>query len=172
MESTLANARFATAVDIMKVYLQANPVSPADLPGLIREVFGALPDTGAAATAPLPAADVAAPASGVLSRVPVVPVEDSIRPDGIICLFDGVKKQMLKRHVRAVYGMEWSEYVDHFQLPKDYPSVAPGYSDKKRLKAIEQGLGSTIDKTPKSRRAPVRGAGLVHRSRGKVAAAA
>jgi predicted transcriptional regulator len=65
----------------------------------------------------------------------VIPVEDSVTDEAIVCLFDGVKK-LLKRYIRAKYGMEEHEYKAFFGMPADYPMVALG-------------LGSTIDKTPR-----------------------
>jgi len=73
--------------------------------------------------------------------------------DAIVCLFDGTPKKMLKRYIRAKYGMEEHEYKAWFGLPADYPMVAPGYAAEKATVAIAQGLGSKIDKTPRHLRA-------------------
>lgn len=63
-----------------------------------------------------------------LPTTPVVPVEDSIQPDGIVCLIDGQKRKMLMRHLKARYNITPEEYRAHFGLPDDYPMTAPGYS--------------------------------------------
>jgi len=144
---------------IVKAFLERNSIEPSRLPDFIREVRQALvaedgkPDASAAVPAQLAAASCETAAMdrfAEISKVPVVPVEESIKEHALVCLIDGVEKKMLKRHLRARYGMEWEDYVAHFGLPADYPSVAPGYSQLKRDVAIEQGLGSKIDKTPKN----------------------
>jgi predicted transcriptional regulator len=96
---------------------------------------------------------------------PVVDVEDSIRGDKLVCLIDGVAKKMLKRHLRAKYGMEFHEYREFFGLKEDYPSVAPGYSDLKSREAKNQGFGLTVTKTPRIER------GLEARKKGATASA-
>lgn len=62
----------------------------------------------------------------------IYPVSESIQPDGIVCLFDGVKRKLLHRHVKSVYDMTWDQYKAYCQLPDDYPAVAPLYAAEKR----------------------------------------
>ena len=77
-----------------------------------------------------------------ISRVPVVPVDQSVQDDHIVCLIDGEKRSMLHRHIRSRYGMSEKDYKAHFGLPDDYPLTAPGYAKEKRIFAIQQGLGT------------------------------
>jgi len=77
-----------------------------------------------------------------LPTEPAVPIKDSIRQNGIVCLFDGEERKMLSRHLSARYSMTPEEYRAYWKLPDDYPMTAPGYSAEKRLVAVSQGLGS------------------------------
>lgn len=88
-----------------------------------------------------------------LPTVPFVPISESVKPHVIVCLFDGVEKKMLKRYIRAKFGMEEAEYRAYWGLPDDYPMVAPSYAEEKRCVAKTQGLGtSRVDKTPRVNR--------------------
>lgn len=87
-----------------------------------------------------------------VARTPLVSAEDSITNDHLICMIDGKRLKMIKRHLRAKYGMSFEEYREFFGLGSDYPSVAPGYAKEKSAVAKAQGLGSTITKTPRSER--------------------
>jgi len=77
---------------------------------------------------------------------------DAVTDERIHCLIDGVGKKMLKRYIRAHYNLEWEDYLRIFDLPSDYPSVAPKYSKSKSVEAKTLGLGSTVPKTPKALR--------------------
>jgi predicted transcriptional regulator len=70
-----------------------------------------------------------------------VPVRKSIAPDYIICLEDGKKFKSLKRHLRTHYNLSPEEYRDKWQLPADYPMVAPNYSATRSRLAKDNGLG-------------------------------
>ena len=72
---------------------------------------------------------------------PAVPVKRSITPDYIICLEDGKKMKMLKRHLKTAYDMTPDEYRARWNLPSDYPMVAPSYAEKRRELAVKIGLG-------------------------------
>lgn len=74
-------------------------------------------------------------------KKPAVPVGKSITPDYLICLEDGRKLKMLKRHLRAVYGLTPEDYRRRWALPADYPMVAPNYSKKRSSFAKQIGLG-------------------------------
>lgn len=157
------------ALSLVKEYVKTVPVAPDDLPKLITSVYETLLSLAANRNVKLSGVGetkLAASSDGSsdeaaqepmkdpfahLSREPVVPVEESVHRDYLVCLLDGEKKLMLKRHLRARYGMEWEDYVRHFGLPADYPSVAPGYAAEKSAYAKQIGLGSRIDKTPKER---------------------
>ena len=72
---------------------------------------------------------------------PAVPVTESITPDYIVCLEDGKKLKILKRHLRAAYNMSPEEYRARWNLPIDYPMVAPNYAEERSKFAKEMGLG-------------------------------
>ena len=91
-----------------------------------------------------------------IKRTPLVSEKDSITNDHLICMIDGKRLKMIKRHLRAKYGMSFQEYREFFDLGSDYPSVAPGYANEKSAVAKAQGLGSTITKTPRSERTSTR----------------
>jgi len=74
--------------------------------------------------------------------VPAVSIEDSVHDDYIICLEDGKKLQMLKRHLKTVYNMSPQEYRDRWSLPQNYPMVAPNYAEKRSQIAYNVGLGT------------------------------
>jgi len=82
-----------------------------------------------------------------LPTKPAVPIAQSIRPDAIVCLFDGEPRKMLHRHIRAKYNMSPEEYRAYWNLPDDYPMTAPGYSEEKRIVAVAQGLGTHKSQT-------------------------
>ncbi len=111
---------------IVSAYVSKNSLPPGELPQLIRTVNEALktPDQ-IAASRPEPA----------------VPIKKSIHPDYVICLEDGMKLKMLKRHLRASYDMSPDEYRKRWGLPSDYPMVAPKYAAKRSELAKKIGLG-------------------------------
>ena len=74
---------------------------------------------------------------------PAVAIEDSVQNDHIICLEDGKKLQMLKRHLSTVYNMTPEQYRERWSLPADYPMVAPSYAKRRSTIAKETGLGVT-----------------------------
>ena len=129
-ESPHSDLRSLTA-EIVAAYLSRNDVAPDVLPGLIRSVHSAL-------TVP------AAPEAQVEDApVPVVNPKKSVFPDYIICLEDGKKLKMLRRHLKTAYNMTPEEYRVRWGLPSEYPMVAPSYSEKRSSLAREIGLGST-----------------------------
>ena len=95
-----------------------------------------------------PAAEAASASDGRRARTaredgqaPAVPRDKSVFPEHIVCLFDGVKRKMLKRHIRSRYGMSPEAYRQYWELPDDYPMVAPKYSNEKREYAIQTEFG-------------------------------
>lgn len=72
----------------------------------------------------------------------IVPADQTVFDEYIVCMFDGEKRKMMHRHVMAKYGMTWDEYKAYCKLPADYPSVAPGYAKEKAKEAEKLGLGS------------------------------
>lgn len=73
---------------------------------------------------------------------PAVPVENSIHPDYIICLEDGRKLKMLKRHLKTAYNMSPEQYRERWNLPNNYPMVAPNYAKRRSSIAKDIGLGT------------------------------
>jgi predicted transcriptional regulator len=123
-------------VDIVSAYVEKNALSPADVPKLVRDVHAALSGLHAAAGP----TEVAA--------TPAVSIRKSITPDYLICLDDGKKFKSLKRHIGQL-GMTPERYRAKWNLPADYPMVAPNYSAYRSSLAISFGLGREAGKTPK-----------------------
>ena len=127
------------AVDIVAAYVSNNSVTAAQVPEVISTVYGSLTslDSGGGA-APEPAK-------------PAVSVRRSVTPDYIVCLEDGKKLKMLKRHLRAAYDMSPEEYRAKWGLPADYPMVAPNYAAQRSAFAKKIGLGRKKGQKPKRR---------------------
>jgi predicted transcriptional regulator len=104
-------------------------VPVGDLPGLIQKVHDALSGLGIVSE-PEPVAPT-----------PAVSVRSSVKPDYIVCLEDGKKLKMLKRHLMTHYQMTPDQYRAKWKLPADYPMVAPNYADQRKALAIKIGLG-------------------------------
>jgi len=132
--------------------------------GLAAGTSLATPAPEAVAEAPQPAEEAVSETAEVAETAPAAPArrkypslfadpEDAIEDDQIRCLIDGVGRKMLTRYLRQKYGMEWDEYLEMFNLRKDYPTVAPKYSASKKAEALALGLGSTVPKTPRALRA-------------------
>jgi len=117
------------ASDIVAAHVSNNNVAVEDVPALITNVFGALAALGQAAPAPEAAPE------------PAVSVRSSVKPDYIVCLEDGKKLKMLKRHLMTHYNMTPEQYRQRWNLPADYPMVAPNYAEKRRELAKKIGLG-------------------------------
>lgn len=115
--------------DIVAAHVSNNSVAVSDLPNLISNVHGALAALGGT------------PAPVEAKLEPAVSVRASIKPDYIICLEDGKKLKMLKRHLMTHYGMTPDDYRAKWGLPKDYPMVAPNYAEQRRSLAVKIGLG-------------------------------
>jgi predicted transcriptional regulator len=128
-------ALMAHTATIVAGYVAGNPVPPAELPQLIRQVHATLSELAGTP-------DVAFAAG----KEPAVPIEDSVTDDFIICLEDGKELKMLKRYLRTQYGLTPEEYRARWNLPADYPMVAPNYAAKRSEVAKSMGLGETPDK--------------------------
>lgn len=115
--------------DIVSAHVSNNSVAVNDLPALIANVHGALSGLGT----------VAEPAAAPLE--PAVSVRASIKPDYIVCLEDGKKLKMLKRHLMTHYDMTPADYRAKWNLPVDYPMVAPNYAAQRKELALKIGLG-------------------------------
>lgn len=116
--------------DIVAAHVSNNSVAISDIPLVIRSVHEAL--AGLSSTAePEPE-----------PQQPAVSVRASVKPDYLVCLEDGKKLTMLRRYLMTNFGMTPDEYRAKWNLPKDYPMVAPNYSERRRVLAKEIGLGS------------------------------
>jgi len=115
--------------DIVAAHVASNNVSVNDLPFLISSVHGALAGLGS------PAAEPEA------KQEPAVSIRSSVKPDYIVCLEDGKKLKMLKRHLMTSYQMTPADYRAKWNLPADYPMVAPNYAEQRRSLALTIGLG-------------------------------
>ncbi len=120
----------ALTADIVAAHVGNNHVEVGDIATLIRSVHDALNDLGQTADAPPPRAE------------PAVPVRASIKPDYIVCLEDGRKLKMLKRHLMTHYNLTPEQYRAKWSLPADYPMVAPNYAEQRRTLAKQIGLGT------------------------------
>jgi predicted transcriptional regulator len=116
--------------DIVSAYVSNNAVVSADLPELIDQTFNALKQSAAKEFQPL---------KGELN--PAVPIKKSVTPDYIICLEDGKQFKSLKRHLRTYYDLTPEEYREKWNLPYDYPMVAPNYAARRSALAKKIGLG-------------------------------
>jgi predicted transcriptional regulator len=115
--------------DIVAAHVSNNSVAVNELPTLISNVYGALAGLGQVAK--------------VEEKMPepAVSVRSSIKPDYIVCLEDGKKLKMLKRHLMTHYNLTPEQYRARWNLPADYPMVAPNYAEKRRDLAKKIGLG-------------------------------
>lgn len=115
--------------DIVAAHVSNNSVSADEVASLISSVYSALSGLGQeAAPEPPP-------------RQPAVSVRASVKPDYLVCLEDGKKLKMLKRYLRTNYNMSPEEYRERWNLPADYPMVAPNYAQTRRDLAVKIGLG-------------------------------
>ena len=130
MHTDLQDTLIALTADIVAAHVSNNSVAVADLPVLIANVHGALNSLGGPVVAP------------EAKQEPAVSVRSSIKPDFIICLEDGKKLKMLKRHLMTHYGMTPDDYRAKWGLPADYPMVAPNYAEQRRSLAVKIGLGT------------------------------
>lgn len=115
--------------EIASAYIGNNPIESGQVAAFLHSVFATLSG--------LTAGEVAR----AMDLVPAVPVKKSITPDHLICLEDGKKLKMLKRHLRTSYGMTPEEYRAKWGLPSHYPMVAPSYATRRQELAIKIGLG-------------------------------
>ncbi|MGA8654366.1 MAG: MucR family transcriptional regulator [Xanthobacteraceae bacterium] len=117
--------------NIVSAYVSNNTVSSAEIPALISQVYSALMRVSNGA-------HVATPAEPLK---PAVPIKRSITPEYLVCLEDGKKFKSLKRHLRTQYNMTPDQYRAKWNLPADYPMVAPNYAAARSQLAKQMGLG-------------------------------
>jgi predicted transcriptional regulator len=117
-------------VQIVSAHVANNNVAQSDLPALISQVYGALNNLG---KTPEPQEPV--------RPEPAVSIRKSVTPDYIVCLEDGKKLKMLKRHLKTAYNLTPAEYRERWGLAADYPMVAPNYAQQRSSLAKSIGLG-------------------------------
>jgi predicted transcriptional regulator len=122
---------------IVSAYAGNATLSPTELTDLIGSVSRALTQLSTTAVEP-----------EVKELTPAVPVKKSVTADFIVCLEDGKKLKMLKRHLMSTYGMTPAEYRTKWNLPRDYPMVAPNYAATRSQLAKKIGLGKSPAKAP------------------------
>ncbi|MEP2102477.1 MAG: MucR family transcriptional regulator [Parasphingorhabdus sp.] len=125
MDETL----IALTSQIVVAHVNNNNVAVSDLPVLINSVHSALSDLNGE------------PGAAKTKQEPAVPIDQSIKPDHIVCLEDGKKFKMLKRHLMTRYNMTPEEYRAKWGLPPDYPMVSSNYSKVRSGLATKIGLG-------------------------------
>ncbi|MBL4805963.1 MAG: MucR family transcriptional regulator [Rhodobacteraceae bacterium] len=115
--------------DIVAAHVGNNTTDPQDISSLLSTVHAKLSDL-----------------SGIKpvfpgASKPAVPIDESITPDHLVCLEDGRKMKMLKRHLNTVFGLSPDQYRTKWGLPSDYPMVAPNYALRRQELAKQIGLG-------------------------------
>ena len=116
--------------EVVSAYVGNNPLPPTKIPNVINSVFGTLRTLDGTN------------GNGRGDRPkPAVPIRKSVTPDFLVCLEDGKKLKMLKRHLRTTYSMTPEEYRAKWGLDADYPMVAPNYSAQRSSFAKRIGLG-------------------------------
>lgn len=122
------NTLHVLTADIVASFLASNSLPTEQIPGLIHQVYNAL-------------ASIEDKPEEAPVLTPAVPVKKSVFPDYIICLEDGKKLKMLKRHLMTAFGMTPADYRTKWGLPSNYPMVAPAYGEQRSKLAKEIGLG-------------------------------
>jgi predicted transcriptional regulator len=128
-EDMMAGDLLPLVTEVVAAQLSNNKIASSEVSSLIRTVYQALDELRTNAT----------PAE---QHEPAVPIKKSVTPDYIVCLEDGKKLKMLKRHLRTAYGMSPEQYRQRWALPADYPMVAPKYAETRSKLAKAIGLGT------------------------------
>ena len=128
VQSDMSEMLITLTSDIVTAHVSNNNVDVQDLPSLIENVYNALAGLGTEKVVEEP-------------LEPAVSIRASVKSDHLVCLEDGKKMKMLKRHLMTDHGMTPAEYRERWSLPADYPMVAPEYAEKRRELAKEIGLG-------------------------------
>jgi len=130
--------------EIVAAFTGHNTVATSDLPGLIKTVYETLRAAGTVEAE-----------KPVEALVPAVPIKKSVTSEFIVCLEDGKKLKMLKRHLATRYNMTPAAYRQRWGLPNDYPMVAPAYAAQRSDLAKSIGLGrKPADVAPEPEPAP------------------
>ena len=130
MNNDTSGSFIELTADIVSAYVSNNPTPASEIPALIGQIHAALQrvSTGRAETPLEPAK-------------PAVSVKKSMTADYLVCLEDGKHFKSLKRHLRTQYNMTPEQYRDKWNLPADYPMVAPNYAVARSQLAKKMGLG-------------------------------
>ena len=128
-EVTQSSDVLGLTAEIVSAHVSNNPVGPDALPALIQDVYRSLSGVG---KEPVQAD----------KPQPAVPVQTSVVPDYIVCLEDGKKLKMLKRHLKTAYNLTPEQYRERWGLTSDYPMVAPNYAQHRSTLAKKIGLGT------------------------------
>jgi len=131
----LGETLITLTADIVSAHVSNNSVAVNDLPTLIQNVHNALSGLGGSKEEP------------EAKPEPAVSIRSSIKPDYIVCLEDGKKLKMLKRHLMTHYQMTPDEYRQKWGLSAEYPMVAPNYAEQRRTLAKKIGLGTKRRRT-------------------------
>ena len=129
-QNEMAETLITLTADIVAAHVSNNSVAVSDLPLIIQNVHSALAGLGTATAEP------------EVKQEPAVSIRSSIKPDYVVCLEDGKKLKMLKRHLMTHYQMTPDDYRAKWNLPADYPMVAPNYAEQRRTLAKKIGLGT------------------------------
>ena len=129
IENDMAETLITLTSDIVAAHVSNNDVDVGDVPALITNVYHALAGLGGGPTAEEQRPD------------PAVSIRSSVKKDHVVCLEDGKKMKMLKRHLMTEHGMTPDEYRQRWGLGADYPMVAPDYAETRRELAKKIGLG-------------------------------
>lgn len=143
--AAINDARLQSTVSIVTAFVGNNPVEAGGIADLIAMTYNALGTVGQTAAVETP------------KQEPAVSIRSSVKPDYIVCLEDGKKVKMLKRHLMSQFGLTPEDYRAKWGLPTDYPMVAPNYSARRAELAKQIGLGTkggrrkaTADAAPKA----------------------
>lgn len=117
--------------EIVSAYVANNPVQPTELTSVMHQIYHTLIALGNESI------------SAAARPKPAVPINKSVTDEYIVCLEDGKKLQMLKRHLKTVYNMSIEQYKERWGLPSDYPVVSPNYAKRRSDIAKTSGLGMT-----------------------------
>ena len=131
VEQTPTGDLLGLTAEIVAAHVSNNPVALGDLPNLIQDVYRTLSSVGRPVAEPEPE-----------RPQPAVPIKKSVTPEYLICLEDGKKLKMLKRHLQTSYNLTPDQYRERWGLPTDYPMVAPNYAKHRSSLAKKIGLGT------------------------------
>ena len=134
VEMTIRNESLeltSCVTEIVAAYVSKNAMASSDIPAFVQLIHRSLYSLGSEKSYLLSA-----------RSEPAVAIEDSVHPDYIVCLEDGRKLKMLKRHLKTAYSMTPEQYRDRWNLPTSYPMVAPNYAKRRSSIAKDIGLGT------------------------------